>query len=74
MVKYVYYDFPTKQVAALFDTPNLSVQKSWQDRGYSRALVPDGLDVTRDHKIAGITQDGFIINVVPFVNPDQPRQ
>ena len=71
-MKYVYYDPTTMQVMAQFDTPNLSDQQSWVAQGLSRALVPPGMRVGRDHKIDSVDGEDFIITVTPSVNPIQP--
>lgn len=72
MVKYVYYNPATMQVMAEFETPNLSQQVSWEAKGYMRAVIPPGLNVTRDHKITGQNADGSVRVVVSSVNPAQP--
>jgi len=52
-MQYIYYDKDTGQVEAYFNTPNLSVQVSWANKGLLRAVVPSDLlgDVNRDCKI-----------------------
>lgn len=75
-MKYVYYEAATGQVMAEFNTPNLSVQKSWHDKGYLRALVPEGMRVTRDHKILSlieVDEERFVETVEESINPVQPR-
>lgn len=71
MVKYVYYSEPNKQIQAVFDTPNLSDQENWVAKGYLQALVPEGLEVTRDHRILTLDDAGFITFAVRSVNPVQ---
>lgn len=69
MVKYVYYDGVSQQVAAIFDTPNLSDQANWVSSGFDRALVPSGMRVEVNGHILSITPEGFIGDVV---NPSPP--
>ncbi len=71
-VKYVYYDPATMQVMAEFSTPKLSRQKNWAKKGYKRAIVPLGMDVTRDHKIETIDDGDQIVSVAESINPIQP--
>lgn len=68
---YVYYEPATKQIMAIFDTPNLSNQVSWEAKGYTRALVRDGLRVNRDQKVK-TEAGGTILTVEASVNPEQP--
>ena len=71
MVKYVYYDPITSQIDGIFDTPNLSDQESWVATGRLRALVPEGMEVTRNHRIMSLNGD-VIETMSPQQNPAQP--
>tara|TARA_Y100000310_G_C20154941_1_gene566460 strand:- start:105 stop:425 length:321 start_codon:yes stop_codon:yes gene_type:complete len=74
-LKYIYYHPVTKQVEAVFETPNLSVQSGWHDQGLQRAIIPDGMVLdTRDFKIDSvIVSDGnevvdtYSVSVNPVV-------
>ncbi len=73
-MKYVYYDPASMQVMAEFNTPYLSEQANWAAKGYLRAIVPEGLTVTRDHRIQELDlEDETIARVLPSVNPEQPK-
>ena len=71
MVHYVYYDPSTMQIEALFDTPNLSPQANWEARGLRSAVIGDGVDATRDHRIASFNADGSIASCTDSVNSVQ---
>lgn len=71
MVKYVYYSPADNQIEGIFDTPVLSDQVDWVAKGYSRALVPEGKEITRDHRILTFAGD-YIAVFVPSTNPVQP--
>tara|TARA_Y100000296_G_scaffold75784_1_gene95801 strand:- start:566 stop:907 length:342 start_codon:yes stop_codon:yes gene_type:complete len=74
-MKYVYYDPDSRQVMAIFDTPNVSSQKNWENKGFLRALVDNGLDVDRDCKIKDLRivsgDDDVITSVDYSKNPQQ---
>ena len=42
-MRYIYYHPVTKQVEALFETPNLAEQSGWHGQGLTRAIIPDGM-------------------------------
>lgn len=71
-MRYVYYNPETMQVEAHFDTPNLSVQANWYDKGLFRATIPGGLEVTRDCVITEVTVKGEIVSYKDSLNPIQP--
>ena len=71
-MKYVYYDPPTMQIMAEFDTPVLSDQHNWVAKGYLTAVVPVGITATRDHRITGLDRDAVITDTEPSRNPEQP--
>ncbi len=74
-MKYVYYNPADMQVMAEFNTPYLSVQANWDAKGFLRATVPEGILVTRDHRITNVDRDE-IVSVEVSVNPEQrkPRE
>jgi len=77
-MKYIYYHPVTKQVEALFETPNLGEQPGWHGKGLTRAIVPDGKSIpTRDFKIDSvIISDGneFVETYSESINPVQPAE
>lgn len=60
-MEYIYYDPITKQVEAVFNTPFLSAQTSWEAKGLTRAIIPPGMDLaTPDFKVDAVTtKDGI---------------
>ena len=71
-MKYAYYDSGNNnQVMALFDTPKLADQPGWA--GLQRAIVPDGMDVTRNHRITEVDGDSIIVSVSASANSLQPE-
>jgi len=73
-MRYCYYHPDTMQVEAIFDTPNLSRQANWADKGLLQAVVPDGADaVTRDMRVTVVggvvTAHSVAINPVQEATP-----
>ena len=77
-MKYIYYHPITKQVEAVFETPNLGKQSNWHAKGLTRAIVPDGkLISTRDFKIDSVViSDGneFVETYSESINPVQSAE
>ena len=76
-MKYIYYHPVTKQVEAVFETPNLTEQASWHAKGLTRAVVPDGMVLkTRDFRIDSVvisdgneTVETYSASVNPVAEP-----
>lgn len=49
--QYCYFDPATMQVEATYESAHLSTNANCEARGLTRALVPDGVVVTRNHRI-----------------------
>ena len=76
-MRYVYYEPTTKQIMAVFDMPILSSQANWEAKGYTRAIVDEGVIVNRDSKIRDTATgpDGEIVTSVDrSINPLQPAK
>ena len=77
-MRYIYYHPVTKQVEALFETPNLAEQSGWHGQGLTRAIIPDGMALwTRDFKIDSVViSDGnevvetYSASVNPVTEPE----
>jgi hypothetical protein len=70
-MKSVYYNPSTMQVEAYLDSPNLVSVKNWENRGYIHALVPEGVSLTRDHKVV-LDARGVVTGSIENDNPQQP--
>lgn len=82
-VNWLYYDDETKQVEYTYSAANLSTSQNCEDKGLLRAIVPDGIVATRDHKVEvsdyiTVDRDGYplhlmaVISSVYSTNPVQP--
>ena len=71
MSRYCYYNPATMQVEAYISTPNVVAWPSWENQGYIRAIIPDGMRVDRDCVIE-VDSSGEIINCVESMHPIQP--
>ena len=48
---WLYYDRESMQVEYIYSAANLSINRNCETKGLLRAVVPDGIVATRDHKI-----------------------
>jgi hypothetical protein len=75
-MKSVYYDPATLQVQALLDSPILAPVRNWAALGYVQAVVPEGVALTRDHKVK-LNAQGDVIGSTKNPHPVQvtlPRE
>ena len=75
-MKSVYYDPETLQVQALLDSPILAPVRNWEARGFVQAVVPEGVALTRDHKVQ-LNDQGDVIGSTKNPHPVQvtlPRE
>jgi hypothetical protein len=78
-LRYIYYHPVTKQVEALFETPNLAEQSGWHGQGLTRAIIPDGMALGTLHfKIDSVViSDGnevvetYSASVNPVTEPER---
>ena len=70
-MKSIYYDPATLQVHAELDSPNFIPVRNWEQKGYVHALVPEGIELTRDHAVQ-LDGRGVVIGSVNRRNPIQP--
>lgn len=70
-MKSIYYDPATLQVHAELDSPNFVPVRNWEQRGYVHAVVPEGVELTRDHAVR-LNDQGVVIGSVKRPNPLQP--
>ena len=77
-MKSIYYDPDTLQVQAELDSPILAPVPYWAGLGYVQAVIPEGVALTRDHKVK-LNDQGDVIgstkspHPVPFARP-RPRE
>jgi len=69
--KFVYYDPVTMQVEAYFESAFPTNDANCDDLGWRKAVIPDAMDVGRDHKILEL-DDENILAVEVSLNPVQP--
>ena len=68
-MKSVYYDRDTLQVQAQLDSPILAPVKNWEARGFVQAVVPEGVELTRDHKVK-LNDQGDVIGSTKSPHPN----
>ena len=72
MIHYVYYDAATMQIWGDFASKFMPKQPGpWEANGYIFALVADGVEQSRDHKITELI-DEIVTATVPSRHPNQP--
>lgn len=67
----IYYDPKTLQVEAELESPEFASVRSWETRGYIHALVPEGVLLTRDHRVE-LDSRGVVTGSTVHENPLQP--
>jgi len=67
-MKSIYYDPDTLQVQAQLDSPILAPVRNWEAKGFIQAVVPEGMALTRDHKIE-LNDQGEVIGSTKSPHP-----
>jgi len=67
-MKSIYYDPDTLQVQAELDSPILAPVPYWAGLGYVQAVVPEGVALTRDHKVK-LNDQGDVIGSTKSPHP-----
>lgn len=72
-MKAIYYNPNTLQVEAYLDSPNFVPVKNWEDKGFVHALIPEGVTLTRDHKVT-LDSRGVVTGSEEHRNRRQPQR